>query len=221
MFTKLTKSVSLLPLTIGSVSLLVNLTWITSARGQSAVSPTSIKQNSLVAKQSEQEPVLKLDQLELPSKRAFDLLPACDNDPSEVRDSKVNSPCQDQNGQIAQTDSSTQQGDGGGGILQPTKDRLQIRFSDRDPYGFNFGFGSLIGEPSVLRGGTRLKPSPTVEQVLALFPVGGYLEKGFGPNQRALLEIFGDVQAVVFDLSYTIAPQSIPGEFFRPYPYAV
>ena len=212
MFTKLTKSVSLLPLAIGSVSLLVNLTWITSARGQSAVSPTSTKQNSLVAKQSEQEPVLKLDQLELPSKRAFDLLPACDNDPSEVSDSKANPPCQDQNGQIAQTDSSTQQGDGGGGILQPTKDRLQIKFADRDPYGFNFGLGSLIGEPSVLRGGSRLKPSPTVEQILTLFPVGGYFEKGYGPNQRTLFEFVGDAQGVVFDLSHTIIPETFPGQ---------
>ncbi|MDJ0898621.1 MAG: BamA/TamA family outer membrane protein [Xenococcus sp. MO_188.B8] len=211
MVTKLNWSAALLPLTIGSVSLLANLTWATVARGQSAASSVPASQNSLVAKKSEQGSVLKLDQLAQPSTKAADLLLNCDNDPLEVRDSKVKPPCQDQNEPIAQSDSSSP-GDGGGGILQPTKDRLQIKFADRDPYGFNFGLGSLIGEPSVLRGGTRLKPSPTVEQVLALFPIGGYFEKGYGPSQRTLFEFIGDAQGAVFDLSHTITPKTFPGQ---------
>ncbi|MGK7935768.1 MAG: BamA/TamA family outer membrane protein [Xenococcaceae cyanobacterium] len=212
MSTKFTLSASLLPLTIGSVSLLVNLTGATVARGQSVASSVPTSQNSLVAKKSEPGSVLKLDQLEQPSTRAADLLPNCNNDLSEVSDTSFESPCQNRDEQIAQTDSSTQQGDGGGGILQPTKDRLQIKFAERDPYGFNFGLGSLIGEPSVLRGGTRLKPSPTVEQILSVFPVGGHLEKGFGPNQRTLFEFIGDAQGAVFDLSHTIIPETFPGQ---------
>jgi outer membrane protein insertion porin family len=160
------------------------------------------------------------------------LLHSCDdNYLSEFSDSNINSSC-DTNEKsapvtslkgtwsefnheaIAQTDSSTDKNeDGESGILQPTKDRLLINFGGSDPYSFNVGLGSRIGRPTALLGGTRLRASSTIGQIIPVFPVGGHIEKGFGPNQRALLEIFADVQAVVLDLSYTVAPKSIPGAF--------
>ena len=209
MSTRSTLSAGLLSFTLGSISLLVNLTWVSAAWGQSTAISNPSSEDSLVAKQTEQGLVLQLDQLEQPSTKAGDLFADCNHDLSEVDDSDIESTCQKHKEQIAQADSS-QQGEGGG-ILQPTKDRFKIEFAERDPYGFNFGIGSLIGEPTVLRGGSRLKPSPTVEQILTAFPVGGHLEKGFGPNQRSLLEIIGDPQGVVLDLSHTIAPPNIPG----------
>ena len=210
MSTKLTLLGRLIPLTLNSASFVANLLWTTCVWGQS-----SAMQDSPLSEQTDQGSVLKLYQLEKPSTKAADLLHTCvqEHDPSEVSDNKVKSSCQDQTKKIAQTDSSGEKEDGESGILQPTKDRLQINFGDRDPDAFNWGLGSLIGEPTALQGGTRLKASPTVGQIDAIFPVGGHLVKGFGPNQRVLLEFFGDVQAVVLDLSYTIVPQSIPGEF--------
>ncbi len=151
------------------------------------------------------------------STKATDLLPSCPKIYSDStiieNNTKTKSSCENKNQTIAQTDSNDNGSNIIEGILQPTKDRLQINFNERDPYSFNWGLGSLIGEPTALQGGTRLKASPTVGQIDVVFPIGGYIEKGFGYNQRALLEIFGDVQGVVLDLSYTIAPQSIPGEF--------
>ena len=213
MSTKLTVRDCLMMLTLGSASFVANLVWTNCVWAQS-----SATQNFSSSEQTDQDSVLKVDQLEKPSTKAADLLHTCNQvyDPSEVSDSdtKAKSSCQDQTKKIAQTtDSSSDLEDGDGGILQPTQDRFQINFGDRDPYGFNWGLGSLIGEPTALQGGTRLKASPTVGQIDAIFPVGGHLEKGFGPNQRVLLEFFGDPQAVVLDLSYTIVPQSIPGEF--------
>ncbi len=211
MSTKFTLSAWLLPLTLGSISLLVNLIWTTVARGQSAASSASAIQNSPIAQPTDRGSVLQLDQLEKPSTRAADLLPPCNNDLSEVSDTKVKSPCQEHTEQIAQTDSSTEKENEGSGILEPTEDRFLINAGSRDPFSFNFGLGSLIGEPTVLRGGTRLLPSEAVEQNVTIFPVGGYFEKGFGPNQRTLFEFIGDAQAATFDLSHTIVPQSIPG----------
>ena len=132
---------------------------------------------------------------------------------SEISSTDFKFHCQNQAEQLAQTDAQTESEDEKSNILEPTKDRLRINFGDKEPRAFTFGFGSRIGDPTALQGGTRRKVVSTSAQRLAAFPVGGYLQQGLGANQRLLLELIADYQAVGLDFSYTIAPETIPGAF--------
>ncbi len=165
------------------------------------------RQTSPISKQTQPSSVTQLHQLERPSTNADDLLLTCDTDWSKISNAELKSYCQ------AQTDSTTKSKDEESNILEPTKDRLRINFGDKDPRAFTFGFGSRIGDPTALQGGTRRKVVSTSAQRLAAFPVGGHLQQGLGANQRLLLELIADYQAVGLDFSYTIAPETIPGAF--------
>lgn len=106
------------------------------------------------------------------------------------------------------------QSDSGSG-LEPTRDRLQLGFGSDDPRGFTYGFGSLLVEPTVLFGGTRIQTVSAEAQRDLFFPIRGYVQQGLGPSQKLLLELQGDpdLNAVAADLVYTIAPASLPGSF--------
>ena len=185
-------------LTLGTAACLANLLWSVVVWGQSATS------SSQISKQTED---YSIPQLQKYSTTAADLLLICDRDLLKTNHLSFQSYCQ------AQTDSQTEKEEEESRIIEPTKDRLRIFFGDEDPYAFTFGFGSKIGEPAALQGGKRVKVSNTIAQRLAFFPVGGFLQQGLGPNQRLLLEIIADIQAVGLDLSYTIAPPTIQGAF--------
>ena len=196
--------------TLGSASVLVNLLGTTVVWGQSVASSALTTQTPLVSKQEQNLSGLQLHQLKEASTNAADLFSTCNQELSKISDtdfkSDLNSDC------LAQTDSQTEGEDEESNILQPTKDRLRIELQKGDTEGFTFGFGSLVGEPTALQGGTR-KRINTIGQRVSLFPAGGHFQQGLGANQRLLLEVIGDAQAVGFDLSYTIAPKTIPGAF--------
>ena len=191
--------------TLGSASALVNLLGTNVVWGQSAASSALTRQTSPIAKQTQPSSIPKLHQLEQLSTNAVDLLPTCDIDLSKISNNNFKSYCQ------AQTNSTNDSQDDKSNLLEPTKDRLRINFGDKDPRAFNFGFGSRIGEPTALQGGTRRKVVSTSAQRLAAFPVAAHFEQGLGPNQRLLLEATGDPQAFGLDFSYTIVPETIPG----------
>ena len=186
--------------TLGTTSFLANLLWTTAAWGQSAVSSASTTQTSLILPQTQPGSIPQLHQLEQPSTSAADLLPTCDNDLPESEFTSLKSPCQAQTEQLAQ-------------VIEPTEDRLRIAAEDEDPRAFLVGIGSEIGEPTALKGTTRLGAVTTTGQVDLIFPVAGFLKQGLGPNQRLLLEVLGDVQGFGLDFSYTVVPNSIPGAF--------
>ncbi len=192
-------------LTLGSTSALVNLLGTNVVWGQSAASSALTRQTSPIAQQTQSSAIPKLHQLEQLSTHAVDLLPACDIDLSKISNNNFKSYCQ------AQTNSTNDSQDDRSNLLEPTNDRLRIYFGDEYTRAFSFGFGSRIGEPTALQGGTRSKVVSTSAQSLLAFPVAGHLEQGLGPNQRLLLEVIGDVQAFGLDFSYTIAPETIPG----------
>ena len=187
-------------LTLGSASFLASLLWTTVAWGQSTAREASTTQISPSSQQTKRSSVPRLHQLEQFSTLAADLLPPCDRDLSEISRASFQSPCQAQTEQLAQ-------------IVDPTKDRLRIGSEDEDPRAFNFGIGSQIGEPTALKGTTRIGAVTTTGQVDLFFPVAGFLQQGLGPNQRLLLEVLEDVQGVGLDFSYTVVPNSIPGAF--------
>ena len=190
-----------LPLfTLGTTSILANLLWITAVWGQSAFSSASTRQTSLISTQIQPDLVPQLDQLESASTNAADLLSTCDNNLLKTEEISLQSHCQAQTKQLAQ-------------VVEPTEDRLRIGINNEDPRAFTFGIGSQIGEPTALKGPTRLGAVETIGQKDLVFPIAGYLQQGLGPNQRLLLEILGDVQGFGLDLSYSIVPETIPGSF--------
>ena len=205
MLSLLTVSGWLRLLTLGSASFVANLLWTTVILGQStasSASTTETTETSLISPQVQDiSSVPQLHQLELPSTNATDLLPACDNDLSDISNASFESHCQ------AQTELLLAQ------IVETTEDRLKINFVAEDPRAFTFGIGSEIGEPTALKGPTRLEVTEAIGQPLTLFPVAGFLQQGFGPGERLLLEILADPQAFGLDLSYSIAPKTIPGAF--------
>lgn len=78
---------------------------------------------------------------------------------------------------------------------------------------FSFGLGSRLGEPTVLQGPTRDRVVLPGGQSAAVFPVTPYLQWRPAANQKLNLEGTLDVRKLGFDLSYTIAPTSLPGSF--------
>ncbi len=197
---------------IGSASFLANLLGATVVWGQSTTNSVLNSQTSGISKQIQPSLVPRLHQLDQPSTNADDLFLSCNKEVSEISNTNFKFHCQNQGEQIAQNNSKTEREQEESNILQPTKDRLRIELQKGDSRAFTFGFGSQIGEPTALQGGTR-KRITTIGQRIALFPAGFHFQQGLGDNQRLLLEVIGDAQAVGFDLSYTIAPKTIPGAF--------
>ena len=190
--------------TLASASCLANLLCSTVVWGQSVPSSPVATANSQIAKQS---------QLQQYSTSAADLLPTCNNDLSTTNHLSFPSHCQAQSKPPVQTGSQAKNQNQQSQIIEPTKDKFRLNFGNQDPHAFTFGFGTRIGEPSALQSGRRARVSNTLGQRLPFFPVGGFLQQGLGPNQRLLLEFIADIQAVGLDLSYTLAPESIPGAF--------
>ena len=96
-------------------------------------------------------------------------------------------------------------------ILTPTGDRLRVEFGNGDSGGFTYGFGSQLPEPTALVGGTRTQTLSATAQRDLFFPIAGYLQQGLGSDRRLLLELQGDLDAVAADLSFSIAPEALPG----------
>ena len=185
---------------LGAASFLTNLLWTTVVWGQSTASSASNTQISPSLPETKASSILQLDQLEQYSTSAADLFPTCDHDISETSHASFPSHCQAQTEQLAQ-------------IVEPTEDRLRIGSEDEDPKAFNFGIGSRLGEPTALKGPTRIGAVTTSGQIDLVFPIAGFLQQGLGTNQRLLLEALGDFQGFGLDLSYTIVPDKIPGAF--------
>ncbi|MEM9537697.1 MAG: BamA/TamA family outer membrane protein [Cyanobacteria bacterium P01_E01_bin.45] len=99
-------------------------------------------------------------------------------------------------------------------LQAPTEDRVTIGVGDPNaPWSFSYGFGSKIGEPNALQGGTRLRTVSTAGQRAVVFPVAGFAEQGLGIGRRLLLEAVLDPQNFGADLSVAFTPTSIPGQF--------
>lgn len=77
----------------------------------------------------------------------------------------------------------------------------------------SFGFGSILGEPTTLKGPTRQTVVAAESTTLPNFSIGGYLQQKIGDNQRLLVEAVGGFQFLGIDLSYSVAPGSLPGIF--------
>ncbi len=213
MSTIFTRSAWLKLFALSSLSVLANLLGATVVWGQSTDSSTSTTKTSPILKQTQSSLVPQLHQLEQPTTNAADLLLNCDNELSKISHTSFKCNLQAQTEQLDQTDFTTEREEEESNLLQPTKDRLRINFGNEDPDAFIFGFGSKIGEPAALQGGRRVRVSSTISQLDVVFPVGGFLQQGFGPNQRLLLEFIGDIQGLGLDLTYTLTPQTIPGAF--------
>ncbi|MFB2833405.1 BamA/TamA family outer membrane protein [Floridanema evergladense] len=78
---------------------------------------------------------------------------------------------------------------------------------------FSFGFGSVIGEPTALKGPTRQTVVAAESTVLPSISIAGYVQQKIGDNQRLLLEAVGGFQLIGADISYSIAPGTLPGIF--------
>ena len=78
---------------------------------------------------------------------------------------------------------------------------------------FSFGFGSIIGEPTALKGPTRQTVVAAEVTTLPNIALAGYLQQKIGDNQRLLIEGVGGLQLLGVDLSYSIAPGTVPGIF--------
>jgi outer membrane protein insertion porin family len=77
-----------------------------------------------------------------------------------------------------------------------------------------FGFGSQIDPPTALNGLTRKSFVLPGSKSFNTLPVLLHFKQGLGDNQGLLLQLAGvDPQVFALDLSYTIAPKSLPGAF--------
>lgn len=77
-----------------------------------------------------------------------------------------------------------------------------------------FGFGSQIEPPTALNGLTRKGFVLPGSKTFNTLPILLHFKQGLGDNQGLLLQLAGvDPQVFALDLSYTIAPQSLPGAF--------
>lgn len=78
---------------------------------------------------------------------------------------------------------------------------------------FSFGFGSILGEPTALKGPTRETVVAAESTALPSFSINGYLQQKIGDNQRLVIEAIGGFELLGVDLSYSIAPGTLPGIF--------
>ncbi|BAU65319.1 surface antigen [Stanieria sp. NIES-3757] len=80
--------------------------------------------------------------------------------------------------------------------------------------GENFGFGSIIEPPTALNGLTRkgfILPGSSTFNTL---PITINFQQKVGDSQRLLMQAIGvDPQLFGVDISYTLAPKSLPGAF--------
>ncbi|MFB2939460.1 BamA/TamA family outer membrane protein [Aerosakkonemataceae cyanobacterium BLCC-F154] len=90
--------------------------------------------------------------------------------------------------------------------------RFNIPLSQRNN-AFSFGFGSILGEPTILNGPTRKVVVAAESTTLPNIAIAGYLQQRIGDNQRVVLEAVGGLGLLGVDLSYSIAPTSLPGVF--------
>lgn len=180
-------------LIFGTASIFTNLVWISAVWGQSTLSSTAIGETASPTKEKQALSIQEFQEKERNSKSAADLLTSCDRNASKMSQIDLKSNCQAQ--------------------IEPSRDRLRINIGNENPRGFSFGFGSQIGEPTALQGETRPKVVFPRAETLGLFTVILYLQQGLGNNQRLLLEGVADFENLAADLSYTIAPESIPGGF--------
>ncbi len=97
--------------------------------------------------------------------------------------------------------------------LTPTRDRVRIELGREKPWGFSYGFGTRLGEPNALFGGTRIKTVPANEQRDLFFPIAGFLRQGLGPTRSLLWETLGDLNAFASEVVYTTSPDFVPGFF--------
>ena len=97
--------------------------------------------------------------------------------------------------------------------LTPTRDRVRIELGREKPWSTTYGFGTRLGEPSALFGGTRIKTVPANEQRALVFPIAGFVRQGLGPTRSLLLEGLADVEAIATDFTYTTSPDFVPGFF--------
>jgi outer membrane protein insertion porin family len=97
--------------------------------------------------------------------------------------------------------------------LEPLEPLPELRPSDSESKRISYGVGTLLEEPTVLGGFSR---KPTVlpgSDRRSVFPIPVYLQGQIRDNQSVYLELRGDPKTFGFDLSYTYAPNALPGEF--------
>lgn len=71
---------------------------------------------------------------------------------------------------------------------------------------FSYGIGSLIEEPTALKGATRIPPVNAQSNRIAVISIGGHLRQQVSETQSLLLELIGDPKLLGIDLSYSNAP---------------
>ena len=77
-----------------------------------------------------------------------------------------------------------------------------------------FGFGSVIEPPTALNGLTRTGFVLPGSKNFTTLPITLHFQQPLGDSQSLLLQLESvDPQVFALDLSYKIAPQSLPGEF--------
>ena len=82
------------------------------------------------------------------------------------------------------------------------------------PLSTSFGFGPVVFPPSALNGLTRRSFILPATKSFNTLPISLHYQQRLGDTQKFLLQAGGiDPQVVAFDLSYTIAPKSLPGAF--------
>lgn len=79
--------------------------------------------------------------------------------------------------------------------------------------GFSIGFGSILEEPTALKGPTRETVVAAESTTVPNIAINGYLQQKIGDNQRVVLEAIAGFELLGVDLSYSVAPTSLPGIF--------
>lgn len=95
----------------------------------------------------------------------------------------------------------------------PAVDDRQLEITVVDKPAFSIGFGSDIDEPTALEGPTRELTVAAESTILSLASLSGHIRQRIGDNQSILVEGVLDPELLGIDISYTVAPESIPGEF--------
>lgn len=67
---------------------------------------------------------------------------------------------------------------------------------------FSFGFGSILGEPTILNGPTRKLVVAAESNTLPNIAIAGYLQQRIGDNQRVVLEAVGGLGLLGVDLDH-------------------
>ncbi|MGK7933546.1 MAG: BamA/TamA family outer membrane protein [Microcystaceae cyanobacterium] len=130
---------------------------------------------------------------------------------SEVEEDLIETETQE-NEEEEESETETQSGETS--PLNPNESQLRVPLfnaADGITPTFSFGFGSLIPDNTALRGATRRNitlPRITYQET---FPIGFFLQRRLGDNQRLLLETVGDSEFLGTDLSYSVVPKDWNG----------